>query len=650
MIFLNQIIQGVLLGGYYALIACGLSFMFGVMGVINLAHGSLAVLAAYALFVLADRFGIEPFLGLCLVAPAMALVGWALQRLVLERSARGGLLVPVLSTFGLSIIIDNLLFEGFGADTRSLAPYIGDLSYDSWSLSDTIAIGKLAALTMAVAVVLLGGIQTFLNRTQIGRAIRATAEDPDTVGLIGVNARRVNAIAAAIASGDGRGRRRLSGHARDLRPLRWRGPAHLRLRSLGHRRSRIVMGHARRRDRAWRCAESGRARQSARLLHRRPLHLSRRPVRAAVFRRPRPARPDGAHRETQFVSARTAAAVERWTPESRIAIVAAAVIVAVLAIGPGIFSANAVDKLTTLFIYVILALMWNALVGFCGLVSIGQQAFFGLGAYAAIRLANWGVGVYPSLFLGALIVGALAWPLSILMLRLKGGEFAIGMWVVSELAHLLVNLDTLVRGETGTSLIELNAYASGTRRALTYWCALVAMTGLLAIVFGLLRSPLGAAIQAIRDNEEAAESVGVRVVSAKRLVFTLAAFGAAMAGALWVATALTFQPQAYFSPLWTAYMIFMALVGGLGTFEGSILGAVIFFAIEAWFGAMGVWYLVGLGATALIFALLFPRGIWGWVEDRTSVRLLPIGYRLRLASAGGARTDDVGADKGEAGG
>jgi branched-chain amino acid transport system permease protein len=199
LIFVNQVIQGVLLGGYYALIACGLSFMFGVMGVINLAHGSLAVLSAYALYVLADRFGVQPFLGLALVIPLMALVGWALQRLVLERSARGGLLVPVLSTFGLSIILDNLLFEGFGADTRSLAPYIGDLSYDSWTLSDDIAIGKLAALTMVVAVALLGGIETFLNRTPMGRAIRATAEDLDTVGLVGVNARRVNAIAAAIA-------------------------------------------------------------------------------------------------------------------------------------------------------------------------------------------------------------------------------------------------------------------------------------------------------------------------------------------------------------------------------------------------------------------------------------------------------------------
>jgi branched-chain amino acid transport system permease protein len=124
------------------------------------------------------------------------------------------------------------------------------------------------------------------------------------------------------------------------------------------------------------------------------------------------------------------AVVERWTPQSRIAVAAAAIIIAVLAVGPEIFSANAVDKLTTLFIYVILALMWNALVGFCGLVSIGQQAFFGLGAYAAIRLADMGVSVYPSLFLGALIVGALSWPLSLLMLRLKGGEFAIGMWVV----------------------------------------------------------------------------------------------------------------------------------------------------------------------------------------------------------------------------
>jgi branched-chain amino acid transport system permease protein len=199
MIWLDQVIQGVLLGGYYALIACGLSFMYGVMRIINLAHGSLAVLAAFALFVLADRFDISPFLGLLIVLPAMALLGWALHRLVLDRSLRGGFLLPLLSTFGLAIVIDNLLFQTFGADTRSLAPYIGTLSYDSWELTDDIAIGQLAAGTFAVAVLLLGGLQLFLSRTSLGRSIRAVAEDPDTVGLVGIDARRVSAVASAIA-------------------------------------------------------------------------------------------------------------------------------------------------------------------------------------------------------------------------------------------------------------------------------------------------------------------------------------------------------------------------------------------------------------------------------------------------------------------
>jgi len=199
MIWVNQIVQGILLGGYYAVIACGLSFMFSVMRIINLAHGSLAIVAAFGLYVLADQFGFDPFGALIVVLPAMAVIGWVLQRTILERSQRGGMLVPILSTFGLSIVIDNLLFEHFGADTRSLAPYIDELSWDSWQLTDDIAIGKLAAITFVTAVVILGGLQLFLTRTQLGRAIRATAEDPDTVGLIGINARRVNAAAAAIA-------------------------------------------------------------------------------------------------------------------------------------------------------------------------------------------------------------------------------------------------------------------------------------------------------------------------------------------------------------------------------------------------------------------------------------------------------------------
>ncbi|ANM08397.1 branched-chain amino acid ABC transporter permease protein (plasmid) [Rhizobium phaseoli] len=195
---INSLLQGILLGGYYAVIACGLSFMFSVMRIINLAHGSLAIAAAYGLWLLAAKAGIPPFAGLLIVLPTMAVFGWLLQRFILERSARGGTLLPILTTFGLSIVVDNLLFEQFGADTRSLAPFIGNLSYASWQLPGHIFVGKLAIMMMVTAILLLGALQFFLSRFALGRAIRATAEDPDTAGLVGIDALRVNAVATAI--------------------------------------------------------------------------------------------------------------------------------------------------------------------------------------------------------------------------------------------------------------------------------------------------------------------------------------------------------------------------------------------------------------------------------------------------------------------
>jgi branched-chain amino acid transport system permease protein len=334
--------------------------------------------------------------------------------------------------------------------------------------------------------------------------------------------------------------------------------------------------------------------------------------------------------------------VERWTPASRAAVAAGGAAIVCLAFAPLFLGPGLVDRLTALFVYVMLAAMWNALAGFGGLVSVGQQVFFGIGAYFTIRLADAGMNPFVAMFAAAIGVALFSLPLSLFMLRLRNGEFAIGMWVIAELTHLLVNLDRLVNGETGTSLIALNAYDASTRRETIYWLALAAMTALLAVLFVVLRSPVGAAIQAIRDNEDAAASVGVRVVATKRLLFVLAAFGIGMAGALWLATAVTFQPKTYFSVQWTAYMIFMVLVGGIGRFEGAILGAIVFFLIETWFGAMGVWYLVGLGGTALVFSLLLPRGLWGAIEKRWGLSLLPVGYRLVTASKGGGAVTSAG--------
>jgi branched-chain amino acid transport system permease protein len=197
-IWVNQIVQGVLLGGYYAILASGLALLFGVMRIINLAHGDLAVIGAFLVLVLTDH-GVNAFAAFAIVLPAMGVVGWILQRVMLERSLRAGTLVPLLSTFGLAIVIQNLLFEKFGADTRSLGPSIGTLAYDSWTITNQIYVGKLAVLIFGVAVAVLVGLQLFLARTSMGRAMRATAEDPDTAELVGVNSRAVYAFAAAIA-------------------------------------------------------------------------------------------------------------------------------------------------------------------------------------------------------------------------------------------------------------------------------------------------------------------------------------------------------------------------------------------------------------------------------------------------------------------
>jgi len=197
MTWVNAVIQGILLGGLYALFACGLSLLFGVMRIINLAHGDLALLGTFGVFVIVDNLGWSPFAALILVLPGAAVVGWALQRLMFDRAMQGGELAPLLATFGLSIVIGNLLLETFSADTHGLSA--GALETSAWRISADLSIGALPALIFVVAVALLGGLQLFLSRTPLGRAMRATADDAATAELVGIDARRIYATAAAIA-------------------------------------------------------------------------------------------------------------------------------------------------------------------------------------------------------------------------------------------------------------------------------------------------------------------------------------------------------------------------------------------------------------------------------------------------------------------
>ncbi len=336
--------------------------------------------------------------------------------------------------------------------------------------------------------------------------------------------------------------------------------------------------------------------------------------------------------------------VERWTRGSvlRSSVVALAII-GLFAV-PTLFEPDITQRLTGLWILVLMGAMWNALAGYGGLVSVGQQAFIGVGAYTTIYLTHAGLEGYTAMALAIVVTGVLALVTSFLVLRLRGGEFAIAMWVVAEVFRQVVSFDSSVGGGTGISLTALNTYGPDYSRAFTYWWVLAATTVGLILLFLLLRSQFGAALQAIRDDETAAASLGVRVLSSKQIVFVLTSAGCGAAGAAILANQLFIQPNSIFSVQWTAMMIFMVLVGGLGTFEGPIIGAVILFALQTQFGNGGVWYFVGLGTSAILFALFLPRGIWGTIADRFDLKLAPIGYWVRGIAPPPAASSVVDAD------
>ncbi|HXT37612.1 MAG TPA: branched-chain amino acid ABC transporter permease [Chloroflexota bacterium] len=197
--WVNAVVQGIMLGGLYALLACGLSLTFGVMRIINLAHGDIAILGAYLVWEVVARTAMSPFLAALIVLPGMLVLGYFLQILLLERSLRAGPLVPLLTTFGLAIVIQNLLLQVFSPDVQSLGGDAGLITTASWQITDQLSIPGLGVLILVVAIVTLGVLQLVLSRTQLGREMRATAEDPDTARLVGIDARVVYARATAIA-------------------------------------------------------------------------------------------------------------------------------------------------------------------------------------------------------------------------------------------------------------------------------------------------------------------------------------------------------------------------------------------------------------------------------------------------------------------
>ena len=234
--------------------------------------------------------------------------------------------------------------------------------------------------------------------------------------------------------------------------------------------------------------------------------------------------------------------VRRWTRTSKLFTGVTVGGAIGLAFVPLVFEPDVVQKLTDLLILVLLGAMWKALAGTVGLLSVGQQAFIGVGAYATVYFASLGVTPYVAMILATLLAGVVSIPISLFALRLRAAQFAIGMWVIAEVISILVKLDRNLGAGTGISLIQMNQFDPNFRQAYTFWLALAFTVLFLAALFFFLRSSMGASLQAIRDDEDAARSLGVRVASRKRLLFVLAGFGCGAAGVLIVAKLLVIDP------------------------------------------------------------------------------------------------------------
>ena len=315
-----------------------------------------------------------------------------------------------------------------------------------------------------------------------------------------------------------------------------------------------------------------------------------------------------------------------------------AVGLAVLAAAPFMFGLDTISTLTEFLTMLVLALMWNLLAGYADVVTVGQHAFVGIGAYALYGFAAL-AGVEPRLAI--LLAGATtlvsALPAMAVVFRLRAVYLAVGTWVVAELFMLGAGKLAAFGGGSGASLPLAVVRALGARpperyRAI-YWLALALAAIAFLSTWLLLRSRVGLGLTAMRDNEEGAGSAGVNLVRMRVLCFLWTAPFLGFAGAIITLQKLRISPAASFSITdYTVFVIFNVVIGGVGSLEGPVLGTVLFFTLRAYLSDLGTWHLMLLGALSIAVILVEPRGLWGLIRRGVTRDLIPVSHRASFRS------------------
>ncbi len=302
-----------------------------------------------------------------------------------------------------------------------------------------------------------------------------------------------------------------------------------------------------------------------------------------------------------------------------------AVIVLFLILVPILGSRSTVNLVAEMAAVLAIALMWNLLAGFGGMVFMGFQVFVGIGGYAVFMAANgFQVLPFPFILLSAALCALTALAIMPILSRLQGAQFAIASWVISEVVRLTVFQTSVLGGGGGISLTAMRSVPRELRMYGTYGsAALVLIVALVVCVF-LMRSRVGLALRAIRDNATAAEAMGIDLRRTQRLVMMIAAAVAGAGGGAYYMLALQIGPGTAFSMNWMAITLFVVILGGIGTLEGPIVGVVVYFLLRETLSDLGSVYFILLGLMAILVTLLFPKGAWGGLRQLIGQDLLPI--------------------------
>ena len=612
--FLQLLINGLLLGSVYAVIGVGMSMIFGIVRLTNLAHGEFVVLGAYASTLLASALGVDPLLTLVVTIPCMFLVGFLLQSTLINRAMKLGDEPALLVTFGLSIILQDGMLLLLSADAQHAATSYGTATLHIAGLD----ISLLNVVLCIVSLACIGALTLFLKKTYTGRAIRAVSDDQDAARLSGINVGRVFAIAMGVAMAT-------AAVAGVCVGMKWTfypssGGQYLLiafivvviggmgsipgtlLAGLGFGVVQVVGG-----------ANYGLIIAYAAMLLALAIRHGRKGRRSGRWLKRR----HGAHPnpESRPKPPLKLPSLDRRGLRMLLALLIPGAVLFALG-ATGVLSTNIMRYLLQIYLYIALGEAWNLLSAFAGITSLGQQLYVGIAGYAvAIMTSIFSQSLFVGILVGVIAAVAVALLLSQILFRMEGMYLAIATWVVAEAVEkIFLNWDFVGQG-SGMN-VQLSPYPSITE---LYLLALVVGLVSLILVCAVLRSKLGLGLMAMRDDPDAAATVGIGINKSRLLVYVLAAVLCALAGAVFFANKGTIYPDSGFSIGWTVSIIFVCIIGGSGTVLGPVAGSVLYVLLREFLAHFPGWSNIMLGVITLLVIYFMPKGIVGTIQKRFGI-------------------------------